>query len=164
MLLCGETDSFLSLYAEYTFRATSRTRRRGTPYPWVRWLLPDGTVQRTRIRLMAYPFVRAIIHIDKQRFPVGAKCIIVYRITMILRSDETTFRANHAYRLVVAAMPVFQLVYLAPPALLSNWLPMQIPKIGNLGFCIALRMFCTAASHVSGSPGPLEMKSPSNFR
>ena len=49
-----------------------------------------------------------------RRFPVGAKCIIVYRITMILRSDETTFRANHAYRLVVAAMPVFQLVYFSP--------------------------------------------------
>ena len=114
MLLCGKTDSFLSLYAEYTLEqlhelVEEELRIRGSAGCFRMELCREPG-----IRLMAYSFVRAIIHIDKQRFLVGAKCIIVYRITMILRSDEATFRADHAYRLVVAAMPVFQLVYFGP--------------------------------------------------
>ena len=67
-----------------------------------------------RIFLVFDSFVRTIIHIDEQRFPICPQRIIVYRITMILRSNKTTFRTHHAYRLVVATVSIFKFVNLCP--------------------------------------------------
>ena len=146
MLLCGKTDSFLSLYAEYTLEqlhelVEEELRIRGSAGCFRMELCREPG-----IRLMAYSFVRAIIHIDKQRFPVGAKCIIVYRITMILRSDETTFRANHAYRLVVATVSIFKFVNLCPsgfreqlvaPCKFQRWEVFRSPS--PCGYSVQLR-------------------------
>ena len=54
--------------------------------------------------------VGTVIHIDEQRFPIGSQCIIIYRITVVLTGNETTFRSYHAHRLVMAAMTVFQFI------------------------------------------------------
>ena len=45
--------------------------------------------------------------------PLSTQCIVINGITMILAGNETTFRAHHAYRLVVATMTIFELVYLS---------------------------------------------------
>ena len=61
---------------------------------------------------MADTLVGAVIHIDEKRFPIFAQRIVVHCIAMILRGDEATLRTHHAYRLIMAAMSVFQLIYL----------------------------------------------------
>ena len=62
------------------------------------------------VLLVADTFVRTVVHVDEERFPVGSQCVVVYSITVVLRGDETLFRAYHAYRLVMAAVTVFQFV------------------------------------------------------
>ena len=96
---------------------------------------------------MAYAFIGTVVHVDEQGFPVCPERFRIHSITVVLARDETTGRAHHPHRLIVAAVPVLQ------------FMPMQGRTEGEAR---NLRMFATAASHVSGSPGPLAKKRPSN--
>ena len=69
------------------------------------------------IRLVADALVRAVVHVHKERFPIGAQRVVVHRIAVILAGDEATLGAHHAHRLVVAAVSVFQLVDFRPSGL-----------------------------------------------
>ena len=55
-------------------------------------------------------FVRPVVHIDKERLPVSSQRIVVYGITMILAGDKAPLRPDHAHRLVMAAVAVFQFI------------------------------------------------------
>ena len=124
--------------------------------------LPDGTVPRTKVWFMPDTLVGTIIHIDEQRFPIGSQCIIIYRITVVLTGNETTFRSYHAHRLVMAAMTVFQFIDGGASCFWkATDSPYKCRKIGLSLRLIALRICCTASSQVSGSPGPFEINNPS---
>ena len=62
---------------------------------------------------MANALVRAVIHVDKQRFPIVWKRRVIHSIAVILRRDEATVRTHLTHRLVVRAMTVFQFVGLS---------------------------------------------------
>lgn len=117
-----------------------------------------------RIALVADALVGAIVHIDEKRFPIGAQGIIIHSIAMILAGDEATVGTHHTHGLVVAAVSILQFIYLGTSGLAEELIAHTDTKIGSFSLAIALRMFCTAASHVSGSPGPLEMKRPSKSK
>ena len=55
-------------------------------------------------------FVRAVVHIDEQRFPVLREGVVVNGISVVLAGDEAFLRPDFTYRLVVAAVSVFELV------------------------------------------------------
>ena len=60
--------------------------------------------------LVADTFVGAVIHIHKPWLPIASECGVVNCISMVLRCDEASVRADHAYRLVMASVTVFQLI------------------------------------------------------
>lgn len=76
-----------------------------------------------RISLMPDALIGAIVHIDEQRFPVFRQRVVVYGVTMILGGDETTLSTHHAHRLVMAAVSIFQFVYLGAPRLGKQLVP-----------------------------------------
>lgn len=59
---------------------------------------------------MPDPFVRPVVHVDKERFPVSPQRVARHCVAVILGSDKTLIRPHHAYRLVMAAVAVFQLI------------------------------------------------------
>ena len=59
---------------------------------------------------MADTLVRPVVHIDEQRFPVCTQRVVIHCIAMVLRGDETTLRAHHTYRLVMAAVTILQFI------------------------------------------------------
>ena len=59
---------------------------------------------------VADTLVRAVVHVDEQRFPIGAQGVVVHRITMVLAGDEAAVGAHLPHGLVVAAVSVLQLV------------------------------------------------------
>jgi hypothetical protein len=61
---------------------------------------------------MADTLVRAIVHIDEERLPVGGQRRIVDGIAMVLRGDEALGGAYLLNGLVVRAMTVFQFISL----------------------------------------------------
>ena len=61
---------------------------------------------------MSDALIRAVVHIHKQRFPIGRECRVIHSIAMILRSDEALGGSNPLHGLVVRAVTVFQFVCL----------------------------------------------------
>ena len=59
---------------------------------------------------MADAFVGAVVHIHKPRFPVGSEGLVVNCESVVLRGDEAAVGADHADRLVVAAVAIFQFI------------------------------------------------------
>ena len=53
-------------------------------------------------------FVGAVVHVDQQLPPAFRQGLAVQGVAMVLARDETAVGADEAYRLVVAAMAVFQ--------------------------------------------------------
>ena len=62
------------------------------------------------VGLVAHAFVGAVVHVDEIRFPVGGQGAAVHSVAMVLGSDEAAVGADHAHRLVVAAVAVLELV------------------------------------------------------
>ena len=114
------------------------------------------------VLLVADTLVGGIVHIDEELLPVLVQRARIDGVAVVLRGDEALLRAHHAHRLVVAAVAVLQLIDCGASSLESNWLPMQIPQMGLRLRLICLRMISTASEHMSGSPGPLARKRPSN--
>ena len=59
---------------------------------------------------MAYAFIGTVVHVDEQGFPVCPERFRIHSITVILARDETTGRAHHPHRLIVAAVSVLQFI------------------------------------------------------
>ena len=59
---------------------------------------------------MSYTLICSVVEIDKQRLPFGGQSLVIHRKTMILAGDITALGSYKAYRLVVAAVSVFQFV------------------------------------------------------
>ena len=62
-----------------------------------------------RFRSVAYALVRPVVHVYKQRLPVGSQRAVVDRETVVLAGNEAAVRTDLPHRLVMAAVPVFQL-------------------------------------------------------
>ena len=63
-----------------------------------------------RAFLVAYALVRPVVHVHIQWLPPLAKCLGIHGVPMILAGDKALCGAHAAHRLVMAAVPVFQLV------------------------------------------------------
>ena len=61
-----------------------------------------------RLRLMPDSFVRPVVHIDKERFPVSPQRIIIHRIAVILARNIDAAGFHIFNRLVRAAVAVMQ--------------------------------------------------------
>ena len=59
---------------------------------------------------MPHAFVRLVVQVQEQGFPVGRKRTVVDGETVILRSNICLVRIHQEHGLVVAAVPVFQFV------------------------------------------------------
>ena len=55
-------------------------------------------------------FVRTVVHVHEERFPVGGKRSIIDGIAMVLRRDETLRGTYSLHGLVVRTMTIFQFV------------------------------------------------------
>ena len=64
--------------------------------------------------LMLNPFIRAVIKVDKPFFPVGSQCTAIHCKTMVLTRDKAVICTDHTHRLIMAPMPVFELINLSP--------------------------------------------------
>lgn len=112
---------------------------------------------------MAYAFIGTVVHVNEQGFPVCPERFRIHSITVILARDETTGRAHHPHRLIVAAVSVLQFINPGTGRFAQKLVAHTDAHAGRTeGEARNLRMFATAASHVSGSPGPLAKKRPSN--
>ena len=63
-----------------------------------------------RFGLVSDALIGAVVHVDKPWLPIASECGVVNCISMVLRCDEASVRADHAYRLVMASVTVFQLI------------------------------------------------------
>ena len=68
--------------------------------------------RKPRIGLVTDTLVGAVVHVNKQRFPIGRKGAGIYSITMILACNVALRCAYLLYGLVMAAMTVFQFICL----------------------------------------------------
>ena len=62
---------------------------------------------------MPYAFVGIVVHVDEEWAPIVGQRSVVDGKTVVLRGDEAPVGPYLPYRLVVAAMSVFQFVYLS---------------------------------------------------
>ena len=62
------------------------------------------------VRLVTDALVRAVVHIDKQLAPFAAQCRGIDSIAVILRRDIAAVCSHLAYRLVMRAVPILQLI------------------------------------------------------
>jgi carbamoyl-phosphate synthase small subunit len=92
-------------------------------------------------------------------------------VTLILDDGSRFSGKSFGYEKPVAGEVVFNTAMtgypesLTDPSYAGQLMTLTYPLVGNYGvppFTIAFRIFCTAASQVSGSPGPLEINNPSN--
>ena len=116
---------------------------------------------------MTDTLVAAVVHVGKERFPGFGKRGCVDGKAMVLAGDKTPLGPFKADGLVVAPVAVLELIDGGSGGFLQGaGFPMQIPISGrrSSGFEINFRMFSTVAEQVSGLPGPLDRKSPSNSR
>ena len=63
---------------------------------------------------MAYAFIRTIVHIYEQRFPVRGQGRVINSVAMILGGDEALCTSHTLYWLVMGTMTIFQFVCLCP--------------------------------------------------
>lgn len=70
-----------------------------------------------RLGTVSYPFVGAVVHIDKVGFPVGGDGVVIHCESVILGSDVAAVGARETDRLVMAAVAIFQFINLRPGSL-----------------------------------------------
>ena len=60
--------------------------------------------------LVADTLVGTVIHIYKPWLPIASESCRVYSISVILRSDETSVCSDHANRLIMTSVTIFQFI------------------------------------------------------
>ena len=79
---------------------------------------------------MAYAFIGTVVHVDEQGFPVCPERFRIHSITVILARDETTGRAHHPHRLIVAAVSVLQFINPGTGRFAQKLVAIQMPCRG----------------------------------
>ena len=82
---------------------------------------------------MLHSLIRLVIQVDEERFPFCRKCFIVNGIAMILRSDEGPVGPHLQDRLVVAAVPILELVGLGASGKRHELVAQANPEDGLVG-------------------------------
>ena len=59
---------------------------------------------------MFHSLIGTVVNVDEERFPVDSQGIIIYRKTMILRSNISFIRTRLKNRLIMAPVSIFQLI------------------------------------------------------
>ncbi len=79
---------------------------------------------------MTDPFVCIVVDVDKQRFPVARKGIVIDSISVVLGSNVRPGCSHLNNRLVVAAVTILQFICIGSGGKPISWFPRQIPKTG----------------------------------